>query len=98
MATAMSILVANTEQMIHRSSGLVQPGEGNWTFGQTLALILLFIPIRATLKDLRHSGTENLGDSDEDRLPLTTRDTAGPRQVDDQDSDSEVGILTAVAL
>ncbi|KAJ7892997.1 hypothetical protein B0H13DRAFT_2339833 [Mycena leptocephala] len=86
MATAMSILVANTEQMIHRSSGLVQPGEGNWTFGQTLALILLFFPIWA--------GAEKSS-------PFRDRksDTAGPRQVDDPDSDSEVGALvTAVAL
>lgn len=45
MATAMIILIANTEQMIHRSSGIVQAGEGDWTFGQTLALLLLIFPI-----------------------------------------------------
>ncbi|KAJ7665220.1 hypothetical protein DFH06DRAFT_1295471 [Mycena polygramma] len=45
MATTMIILIANTEQMIHRSSGLVKPGEGDWTFGQTLALLLLCLPV-----------------------------------------------------
>ncbi|KAJ7189158.1 hypothetical protein C8R46DRAFT_1056723 [Mycena filopes] len=45
MATTMIILIANTEQMIHRSAAFVLPGEGDWTFGQTLALLLLFLPI-----------------------------------------------------
>ncbi|KAJ7166176.1 hypothetical protein C8R46DRAFT_997275 [Mycena filopes] len=43
--TAMSILIANTEQMIRRSRSIVQPGESDWTLGQTLALLLLFLPI-----------------------------------------------------
>ncbi|KAJ7174749.1 hypothetical protein C8R46DRAFT_1252723 [Mycena filopes] len=43
--TAMIILIANTEQMIRRSASIVQPGEGDWTLGQTLALLLLLLPI-----------------------------------------------------
>jgi hypothetical protein len=50
MATAMIILIANTEQMIHRSSNLVKSGEGDWTFGQTLALLLLFLPLWEVLR------------------------------------------------
>ncbi|KAJ7174748.1 hypothetical protein C8R46DRAFT_1214925 [Mycena filopes] len=43
--TAMGILIVDTELMIHRSASIVQPGEGAWTLGQTLALLLLFLPI-----------------------------------------------------
>ncbi|KAJ7141671.1 hypothetical protein C8R43DRAFT_928328 [Mycena crocata] len=55
MATAMIILIANTEQMIHKSSSLVKPGEGDWTFGQTLVLLLLFLPIWEAVAAIRET-------------------------------------------
>ena len=35
----------NTELMIRRSRPLVQPGESQWTFGQSLAVIVTIIPL-----------------------------------------------------
>jgi hypothetical protein len=58
MAVTMIILIANTEQMIHRSSRLVQPGEGDWTFGQTLTLLLLFLPIWDAVEAIRGKDDE----------------------------------------
>jgi hypothetical protein len=40
--------VINTELTIHRGVKQQQPGESQWTFGQTLALLLLSLPIRDT--------------------------------------------------
>jgi hypothetical protein len=39
------IFIVDTEFMIQRSSGLVKPGESQWTFGQTLALLMLVLPM-----------------------------------------------------
>jgi hypothetical protein len=58
MAVTMIILIADTEQMIHRSSRLVQPGEGDWTFGQTLTLLLLFLPIWDAVEAIRGKDDE----------------------------------------
>ncbi|KAJ7863706.1 hypothetical protein B0H13DRAFT_2282007 [Mycena leptocephala] len=44
--------------MIHRSSRLVQPGEGDWTFGQTLTLLLLFLPIWDAVEAIRGKDDE----------------------------------------
>ena len=39
------LFAIDNELMIRRSRPLVQPGESQWTFGQTLAVILTIIPI-----------------------------------------------------
>jgi hypothetical protein len=42
------IFMADTELTIKRGAKFQQPGESQWTFGQTLALLLLSLPIRDT--------------------------------------------------
>ena len=39
------LFAVDTELMIHRSRPLIQPGESQWTFGQTLAVIVTIIPV-----------------------------------------------------
>lgn len=65
MAATMIILIANTEQMILSSSDLVQPGEGEWTFGQTLAMLLLLLPLWDMMETVRENllGCEKKGES-----------------------------------
>ena len=43
----------NTELMIRRSRPLVQPGESQWTFGQTLAVIVTIIPLLEARKCIK---------------------------------------------
>ncbi|TDL20549.1 hypothetical protein BD410DRAFT_366818 [Rickenella mellea] len=64
MLTAMVLLIADTELMIERSRkmGIVQEGENEWTFGQTLAMVLLFLPLWEALKAIK----ESLGDDSSD--------------------------------
>ncbi|KAF5360844.1 hypothetical protein D9756_004562 [Leucocoprinus leucothites] len=40
------VLLADTEVAISKNQGLTAKGDGDWTFGQTLALLLLLIPMR----------------------------------------------------
>jgi hypothetical protein len=42
------VFVIDTELTIHRGVKQQQPGESQWTFGQTLALLLLSLPLRDT--------------------------------------------------
>jgi uncharacterized membrane protein len=42
------VFMADIELTIHRGAKQQQPGESQWTFGQTLALLLLSLPIRDT--------------------------------------------------
>jgi hypothetical protein len=42
------VFMIDTELTIHRGVKQQQPGESQWTFGQTLALLLLSLPIRDT--------------------------------------------------
>jgi hypothetical protein len=42
------VFMTDTELTIHRGVKQQQPGESQWTFGQTLALLLLSLPIRDT--------------------------------------------------
>ena len=39
------LFAVDTELMIRRNRALVQPGESQWTFGQTLAVIVTIIPL-----------------------------------------------------
>ena len=47
------LVIANTELMIHRNKWLVSIGESHWTFGQTLAMILVAYPMIGTATALR---------------------------------------------
>lgn len=38
------VIVIDTELMIRRNAHLVQQGENDWSFGQTLSVVLLGIP------------------------------------------------------
>lgn len=49
------VFIVDNEHMIRRSAALVQPGESDWTFGQTLALVLLALPGIEIYKALRVS-------------------------------------------
>jgi hypothetical protein len=40
------VLLADTEAAIRRNSSLLEQGDTIWTFGQTLALLLLLVPVR----------------------------------------------------
>jgi hypothetical protein len=42
------VFMLDTELTIHRGAEYQPPGESQWTFGQTLALLLLSLPIRDT--------------------------------------------------
>ena len=44
------VFIANTELMIHNSVALVKLGESQWTFGQTLAMLMLVLPLLGLVK------------------------------------------------
>ncbi|KAF5345111.1 hypothetical protein D9756_011466 [Leucocoprinus leucothites] len=46
LAIMNAILLVDTEVAISKNQDLTAKGDGDWTFGQTLALLLLLIPIR----------------------------------------------------
>ena len=48
-----NFFAVNTELMIRRSRPLVQPGESQWTFGQTLAVIVTIIPLLEARKCIK---------------------------------------------
>ncbi|KAF5363917.1 hypothetical protein D9756_000007 [Leucocoprinus leucothites] len=58
LAVINAVLLADTEIAIHRNQALTVKGDGDWTFGQTLALLLLLIPIHDIGEALsqRHAG------------------------------------------
>ena len=39
------LFVVDTELMIRRNKGLVKEGESQWTFGQTLAMLVVVLPL-----------------------------------------------------
>jgi hypothetical protein len=47
------VFIADTELMIRRNRHLVSGGESDWTFGQTLALILILLPLFEVSKALK---------------------------------------------
>lgn len=50
MLFLMISFIIYTELAIRRSSSYVKPGDSNWTFGQTLAMLLVFLPLRDLLQ------------------------------------------------
>lgn len=51
--TCQIILVIDIEKMVKRNHGIVGKAEDQWTFGQTLAIVLLVLPIVETFKQCR---------------------------------------------
>ena len=47
------LFAVDTELMIRRNRALVQPGESQWTFGQTLAVIVTIIPLLEARKCIK---------------------------------------------
>ncbi|KDR73121.1 hypothetical protein GALMADRAFT_251684 [Galerina marginata CBS 339.88] len=66
------LFVASTEVLITRSKGLVQSGESQWTFGQSLAVFLVLIPLVSTIGELQ-KGYEELREKRK-REPLQPRE------------------------
>jgi hypothetical protein len=81
MAIITIVLIVSTEQMIHWSSSMIQPGEGNWTFGQTLALLLLVIPFWQAVGDIWGKGDEVNIDCVKHRTSAPAGDPDPPAQV-----------------
>lgn len=52
------VFIIDNELMIRRSAALVQAGDSEWTFGQTLALVLLALPAVEIYKAFRVSTRE----------------------------------------
>ncbi|KAF5359673.1 hypothetical protein D9756_003347 [Leucocoprinus leucothites] len=40
------VIAIDTETMVHQTKQFVQPGESQWTFGQTLAILMLVLPLK----------------------------------------------------
>jgi hypothetical protein len=55
------ILLADTEAAIGRNSSLLEQGDTRWTFGQTLALLLLLVPVRDLGETFLERRTKRLG-------------------------------------
>lgn len=68
------IMVIDTEIMIKRMAVYVQPGESEWTFGQTLALFLLALPLREVIVSRRERA---IGGSRSGSAPLARIDSFG---------------------
>ena len=69
------LFVSCTEVLIRRSKDLVYPGESQWTFGQSLAMFLVFAPLATTIGELQ-KGYQELREkwrgkeSQDDELPM----------------------------
>ena len=69
------LFVSSTEFLIRRSKDLVYPGESQWTFGQSLAMFLVFAPLATTIGELQ-KGYQELREkrrgkeSQDDELPM----------------------------
>jgi hypothetical protein len=50
-----TFFLVDTELIISRSKGLVKAGESQWTFGQTLAVILILVALADSIKTVRKS-------------------------------------------
>ncbi len=61
LATINAIFVIDTEVMLRKNSPLVQKGDAQWTFGQTLALLLLLVPLRDIAETLLERHPKRLG-------------------------------------
>jgi NO-binding membrane sensor protein with MHYT domain len=69
------LFVSSTEVLIRRSKDLVYPGESQWTFGQSLAMFLVFAPLATTIGELQKGYQElrerrRRKESQDDELPM----------------------------
>jgi hypothetical protein len=68
------IFIVDTELMILRSSTLVKPGESAWTFGQTLAMVMVAMPlidtVRAGVKSWMEKSDEQLGEKPDEKANM----------------------------
>lgn len=55
------LLLVDTERAITANQGLLQSGDGQWTFGQTLSLVLLLVPLRDIGETLWERRSKQLG-------------------------------------
>jgi hypothetical protein len=55
------ILLADTEAAIGRNSSFLEHGDTAWTFGQTLALLLLLVPVRDLVETFLERRPKRLG-------------------------------------
>lgn len=55
------VLIIDVEVGLRINAGLIQPGNGSWTFGQTLALLLLLVAIRDLAEILFERQPRRLG-------------------------------------
>ncbi|KAG6859977.1 hypothetical protein C0995_001064 [Termitomyces sp. Mi166 len=53
-----AILLINTEVTLAKNSHLVETGETDWTFGQTLAVLVLLVPLRDLLQSVLDKGAQ----------------------------------------
>ncbi|KAF5363277.1 hypothetical protein D9756_000056 [Leucocoprinus leucothites] len=56
------VLLVDTEVAIRKNRDLVTKGDGDWTFGQTLALLLLLIPMRDVGEALLERRAKRVGE------------------------------------
>ncbi|KAJ3574991.1 hypothetical protein NP233_g1397 [Leucocoprinus birnbaumii] len=54
--------VALTEAQIRFNAALVEPGDTDWTFGQILAILLLFVPLHDLVDTLLEKNSKKLGE------------------------------------
>jgi Ca2+/Na+ antiporter len=59
------LFIADTELMVSRSRRLVGEGESNWTFGQTLAVLVVIVPFWEAGKDIYEWGKERIKAEDD---------------------------------
>ncbi|KIM88232.1 hypothetical protein PILCRDRAFT_814137 [Piloderma croceum F 1598] len=68
------LFIVDTELMISRSSTLVKPGESAWTFGQTLAMVmvamLLLDTVRAGFKSWTEKADQESGEKPDEKVNM----------------------------
>jgi len=52
------LFIVDTELMISRNAGFVKPGESEWSFGQTLAMVITVLPFIDTAQAAYKSWNE----------------------------------------
>lgn len=61
LALTVILLLMDTERAITANKGLLLPGDSQWTFGQTLALVLLLLPLRDIAETVWERRPKELG-------------------------------------
>jgi len=93
--TIILIFIVDTELMIRRNADIVQPGESQWSFGQTLAMLLVVLPLLDTLTEVGRQPSEWLKKNHVriyqrlwlDKLYREKETTCARKHVDESDKD-----------